>query len=791
MEPPAETSCSQQLSSINSSNNANRNFCEYAMYCEPLHGFIFGRESKTYDGTRCISSTPTTYQLQIDPNITFNSVNRPFEELPENFLESISPQQNQGSVPQESPQLAPLAPMSLSSNDNFGKSSDFNAYATLAPMSATPSYVGAMKIEPLQDQLHSTSMQHSSHSSGLDKLSSGPAGLLSPLQTTTRSDNLVCSNLLGTHQNGGRANEMLAGLRRHHPYIKEEVDLGQDFKTMDSPFISHQSQQSANLLGQDDHQQELDHRLANAETPPAVSNVELASSFIATMIGEQIEHGSSIAFNFYEICSYLVTALLSSAIHSFTDANELFCEQFQPSSPTPQHTIFRQSGRNFSSVDTELRSSEDLEVNAAETSGDDLTFTDDNGEPTSTTRLASTVGASRVTYSTKDSADPLNAEIDDDIYIDTTDLCKRIAWELKQHSIPQAIFAERILCRSQGTLSDLLRNPKPWNKLKSGRETFRRMFNWVQQPLELRLGILDMGMLPSSMSPPTPAQNARQGSRHKGRDSDGSTKRPRLAIFKETQRPSREMQQTIAEHLQLDLSTVANFFMNARRRSRSGPLMGDAPAPYQQVRPITPPPESPPQHRNPNKVRGNRHISRNDAENSSITSSSRIETTVAQVVEEAAEYARRYDESTYSDEKNLKFRIGEIDSGVGIEDSNSRIDYEDQPPEYKMIRLSNDHSLSIDSRQIATADELLASELPDDEAQLNSDPNTSMQTVKTVSDKDESVFLVSVPATSESECDNVEQQQRLHPVMSFGNKMIIVKVEQRENPNSNTAANSH
>lgn len=40
----------------------------------------------------------------------------------------------------------------------------------------------------------------------------------------------------------------------------------------------------------------------------------------------------------------------------------------------------------------ELRGSEDLEVNAAETSGDDLTFADDNGEPTSTTRLASTVG---------------------------------------------------------------------------------------------------------------------------------------------------------------------------------------------------------------------------------------------------------------------------------------------------------------------------------------------------------------------------------------------------------------
>lgn len=38
------------------------------------------------------------------------------------------------------------------------------------------------------------------------------------------------------------------------------------------------------------------------------------------------------------------------------------------------------------------------------------------------------------------------------------------------------------------------------------------------------------------------------------------------AIFKETKRPSREMQQTISQHLGLDPTTVANFFMNARRR---------------------------------------------------------------------------------------------------------------------------------------------------------------------------------------------------------------------------------
>lgn len=44
-------------------------------------------------------------------------------------------------------------------------------------------------------------------------------------------------------------------------------------------------------------------------------------------------------------------------------------------------------------------------------------------------------------------------------------------------------------------------------------------------------------------------------------------RRTLLAIFKETKRPRKEMQTTIAEQLGLKVSTVANFFMNARRRS--------------------------------------------------------------------------------------------------------------------------------------------------------------------------------------------------------------------------------
>lgn len=38
------------------------------------------------------------------------------------------------------------------------------------------------------------------------------------------------------------------------------------------------------------------------------------------------------------------------------------------------------------------------------------------------------------------------------------------------------------------------------------------------------------------------------------------------AVFQETQRPSKESQSHIAKHLGLEVSTVSNFFMNARRR---------------------------------------------------------------------------------------------------------------------------------------------------------------------------------------------------------------------------------
>ncbi|RNA23092.1 homeobox onecut [Brachionus plicatilis] len=215
---------------------------------------------------------------------------------------------------------------------------------------------------------------------------------------------------------------------------------------------------------------------------------------------------------------------------------------------------------------------------------------------------------------------PTNSQMEE---INTKELAHKISSELKRYSIPQAVFAQRVLCRSQGTLSDLLRNPKPWSKLKSGRETFRRMYKWLQEPESQRMNalrqaaavkrkdedddededadeeavddddddeseeeeesvkqsrmmqinqiIIDHQMQNQNQQiQQQPAAQPSQAGHH--------AKKPRLvftdiqrrtlqAIFKETKRPSKEMQVTIAQQLGLEVATVSNFFMNARRRS--------------------------------------------------------------------------------------------------------------------------------------------------------------------------------------------------------------------------------
>ncbi|KFD54332.1 hypothetical protein M513_04874 [Trichuris suis] len=222
------------------------------------------------------------------------------------------------------------------------------------------------------------------------------------------------------------------------------------------------------------------------------------------------------------------------------------------------------------------------------------------------------------------------ADAEDNSYIDTKELCERISYELRSHTISQATFAARVLNRSQGTLSDLLRNPKPWNVLKSGRETFRRMYNWLQLPLVARMQMFDssssseenqndMTSSSASKKEPTTATKAKVAASRERQcrvtstfvsEEDLADARARLtkkrrlvfsesqkkalnAVFRVKPRPSRRVQEVVARCLDLSRSTVQNFFMNARRRSRPNAQLVDQPLSHQVVRPISPPPPLP------------------------------------------------------------------------------------------------------------------------------------------------------------------------------------------------------
>lgn len=115
------------------------------------------------------------------------------------------------------------------------------------------------------------------------------------------------------------------------------------------------------------------------------------------------------------------------------------------------------------------------------------THSSDQSSTTSSSSASSSASSASSSSSNVMIHSPTNAQMEE---INTKELAHRVSSELKRYSIPQAVFAQKVLNRSQGTLSDLLRNPKPWSKLKSGRETFRRMYKWLQEPENHRMSQL-------------------------------------------------------------------------------------------------------------------------------------------------------------------------------------------------------------------------------------------------------------------------------------------------------------
>lgn len=65
-------------------------------------------------------------------------------------------------------------------------------------------------------------------------------------------------------------------------------------------------------------------------------------------------------------------------------------------------------------------------------------------------------------------------------FSDTLHISRRVRELLSIHNIGQRLFAKYILGLSQGTVSELLSKPKPWDKLtEKGRDSYRKMHAWA------------------------------------------------------------------------------------------------------------------------------------------------------------------------------------------------------------------------------------------------------------------------------------------------------------------------
>lgn len=64
--------------------------------------------------------------------------------------------------------------------------------------------------------------------------------------------------------------------------------------------------------------------------------------------------------------------------------------------------------------------------------------------------------------------------------LDTLHISRRVRELLSVHNIGQRVFAKYVLGLSQGTVSELLSKPKPWDKLtEKGRDSYRKMHAWI------------------------------------------------------------------------------------------------------------------------------------------------------------------------------------------------------------------------------------------------------------------------------------------------------------------------
>lgn len=116
--------------------------------------------------------------------------------------------------------------------------------------------------------------------------------------------------------------------------------------------------------------------------------------------------------------------------------------------------------------------------------------TSSNDETATTTTIEPIASDSDDSASDSNDAAVASSDEQQPLIVNTKKVTRQVREQLIKHNIAQSTFAQLILSRSQGTFSDLLRKPKPWSKLRTGQETFRKMWKWLQMPEPERIAAL-------------------------------------------------------------------------------------------------------------------------------------------------------------------------------------------------------------------------------------------------------------------------------------------------------------
>nr|XP_046169835.1 homeobox protein cut-like 1 [Oncorhynchus gorbuscha] len=179
--------------------------------------------------------------------------------------------------------------------------------------------------------------------------------------------------------------------------------------------------------------------------------------------------------------------------------------------------------------------------------------------------------------------------------LDTYVLTKKVKEVLTDNNLGQRLFGESILGLTQGSVSDLLARPKPWQKLSlKGREPFVRMQFWLQDPQKVEK-LMDMKRLEkkaylkrrhSSLSDSRSVDGGLAGpdflqsaSPQHQRRTQLYQKKVRVVLgpeekealkraYQEKPYPSPKTIEELASKLNLKTSTVINWFHNYRSRIR-------------------------------------------------------------------------------------------------------------------------------------------------------------------------------------------------------------------------------